>query len=70
MGEIRVELQDDAGRPIPGFGFDACDPIHRNNVEKIVTWSGSSDLSKLAGRPVRIGFRLRGTKLYAFQFLS
>ena len=70
MGEVRVELQDDAGRPIPGFDFDACDPIHRNHLERTVSWNGKSDISQLASRPVRIAFRLRAAKLYAFQFLS
>jgi hypothetical protein len=37
-------------------------------VRHVVTWNGTSDVSALAGRPVRVRFRLEEGDLYAFQF--
>jgi hypothetical protein len=68
-GEIRVELQDEDGAPIPGFELNACDPIYGDNVERGVTWrGGDGDVGGLAGRPVRVRFALRDADLYAMQF--
>ena len=34
------------------------------------TWKGKSDLSELAGQPIRLRFVLRDMKLYALKFAS
>jgi len=39
-----------------------------NDVEKVVTWKGNSDLAALSGQPVCLRFVMRATKLFAFQF--
>ena len=68
MGTAFVELQDESGRPIPGFTLDECEEIGGNFLDQAVYWKGNHDVSALAGRPVRIYFKLRRAKLYAFQF--
>ena len=73
-GYLQVGFEDEAGRPVPGFGVDDCVYVNGNHVEHEVRWLGAdgkvhADVSALAGRPVRMVFRLRGTALYAFQFL-
>ncbi len=68
MGEVRVELQDESGSPLPGFTLDDCDRILFNDVAYTATWRGSSDVSSLVGRPVRLRIVMRSAKLYAFQF--
>jgi len=68
MGEAWVEIQDEEGRPVPGFEMDRCDPIDRNFVAYPVTWRNDPDVSSLQGRWVRLRFRMRLAKLYAFQF--
>jgi len=68
-GELRVELQDELGVPIPGFSLADADMIHSaNETERLVTWQGKSDVSALAGRPVRLHVTMRDVDLYAFQF--
>jgi hypothetical protein len=69
MGTAFVELRDDGGRPIPGFALADCEEIGGNFVDQAVYWRGSPDVSFLAGRSVRIHFKLRRAKLYAFQFM-
>jgi len=68
MGLCRVGLLDEAGEPLPGFGADECDALQTNSTAHTVTWAGQSDLSALAGKPLRLHFAMRSTKLYAFQF--
>ncbi len=67
-GTLRVELQDAAGNALPGFALADSDEIGGNYIRKVVSWKGASDLSALAGRPLRLHIEARATKLYGFQF--
>ena len=71
-GFIRVELLDPRLEPYPGFGEDACDPIHgpAHRVWHAVTWRGNGDVRSLWNRPVRIRFELHQASLFAFQFVN
>ena len=68
MGSVRVEILDENGRVIPGFSADECEKISFNSLAYVVKWRGESDVSELAGKPIRLKFVMRGAKLYAFQF--
>ena len=70
QGTIFVELRDASGTPIPGFTLGDCEEVAGNDVAWDVRWRGSSDVSSLAGRPIRIHLKMRNTKLYAFQFVG
>jgi hypothetical protein len=67
-GSIRVELQDETGRPIPGFALADCDETFGDTLERIVTWKGKSDVSALAGKPVRIRMTLCDADVYSMRF--
>ena len=68
MGEARVEIQGEDGRPVPGFSSGECDRVMVNDVAHIVRWNGNADVGSLAGRPVRLRFDMRSARLFAFQF--
>ena len=71
LGLARVEIQDENATPIQGFALADCDRIFSaNSTRHTVTWrKGRSDVSQLAGRPVRIRFEFQfGARLYAFRF--
>ena len=68
LGSACVELQDEDGRPLDGFSLEACDPIRTNSIARTVTWRGTPELGRVAGRPVRLKFALFSAKLFAFQF--
>ena len=60
---------DENGADLPAYTAEDCDLIHTTNeINRVVTWSGKSDVSALAGKPVRLRFYLRDCDLYAFQF--
>ena len=68
-GELRVEILDETGQPIPGYTLDDCDIVHTaNEISRPVTWKGAGSVRALAGRPVRLRFVMRDVDLYAFQF--
>lgn len=67
-GHARVEILDESGIPIPGYTLKDSDLIQGNYVSKKVLWRGKSDVSSLAGKPVRIKMVMRAAKLFAFKF--
>jgi hypothetical protein len=67
-GGIRVEIQDAQGTPLPGYGAADCVEMLGNRLEWPVRWTGGSEVSKLAGRPVRLRFLMKDADLYALQF--
>jgi len=70
MGTAFVEIQNADGKPIDGFSMADCEEIGGNFIDQRVYWKGKSDLSLLAGVPVRLRINLKRAKLYAFQFAA
>jgi hypothetical protein len=67
-GGIRIEIQDAAGKPLPGFTLaDAVETIG-NEIDRTVRWKSGSDISTLAGKPIRLRLVMRDARLYALQF--
>lgn len=67
-GGIQVEIQDDEGNALPGYGLSDCREVIGNEIARAVAWGESSDLRSLAGKKVRLRFVLRDADLYALQF--
>ena len=65
-GSITVEILDSAGRAVDGFG--SSDAFTGDDLRKTITWKGSSDVEKLAGKPVCLRFNLKNAELYSFAF--
>ena len=68
-GSIRVEVQDEAGQPLPGYTLADCPEILGDDLALVVRWRKGGDLRPLAGKPVRVRFVLQDADLYAFQFV-
>ena len=67
-GSLRVEIQDQRGDPLEGFGLDDCKLIFGDELQRTVTWKGGSDLSALAGQTVRMKIEIRDGDLFSLQF--
>ena len=67
-GSLRVEIQDAAGKPLPGFALANCRPLSGDAIDQVVNWESGSDLSRLSGQPVRLRFALDNADVYALQF--
>ena len=78
-GELRYEVLEDTGAPIPGYGVDHCDPIRHDALDAELSWNGQvgwpalstarrAALPNLAEQEFYIKLRfyiLPGTKLYS-----
>jgi hypothetical protein len=67
-GSVWVELQAPDGQAIDGFKLSQCDEIIGDEINRTVTWSNSEDLAKLAGKPVKIRFKMKDADLYSIRF--
>lgn len=67
-GYVRVEIQDADGRAISGHALADCPEIIGDQIARTVAWRGGSDVSKLAGRPIRLRFVLKEADLYSLKF--
>jgi hypothetical protein len=67
-GSLRVEIQDESGKPKPGFALDDCVTLVGDAVEQPVRWTRESSLSSLAGQPVRLRFAMQEADLFAIRF--
>ena len=69
-GGVFVEIQDAAGQPIPGFTLAECRELNTDDLARVVSWKNGSDVSSLAGKPIRLRFRLKDADLFALQFVK
>lgn len=70
-GYAQVGLLDENGQPIEGFEIENCVYINGDFINKEVEWTGNgTDVSELQGKTVQVIFKMRGSKLYAMQFVN
>ena len=67
-GSIRVELQDEAGTPIPGYTLAESEEVFGDDLARVVPWHEGKDLAELAGKTVRLHFALHDADLYSYKF--
>ena len=67
-GGVRVEIQDANGKPIPGFALDDAVELIGDEVDRTVAWRQGTDVSKLAGQPIRLRFVMKEADLYSLCF--
>jgi hypothetical protein len=67
-GSVRVEIQDEEGRPIEGYELASGVELYGDEIERKVTWAGHRDVRQLAGRPIRLRFAMQDADLYSIHF--
>jgi hypothetical protein len=65
-GELRAELLTPEGQVIAPFSVENSEPVKTDSTKIRLQWKGASDLSALAGKPVKFRFHLRSGQLYSF----
>lgn len=68
VGYVKVGLQDELGRPVPGLSLNECPEIYGDETERVVRWNGDGDLGAWAGKRVRLGFEMKDADLYSIRF--
>lgn len=69
-GQISVELLQPDGQPYDGFSEAECEPLSGDQIDGEVEWTGNRSVADLAGKPVRLRFKLKDADLYSFQFTT
>jgi len=67
-GEIRFEVQDENGKPVPGYKLEDSQRIIGNEISRVVLWKGSGDLKNLAYKTVRLRISMKDADLYSIKF--
>ncbi|NOY00070.1 MAG: hypothetical protein GXP30_10105 [Verrucomicrobia bacterium] len=67
-GGIKVEIQDQDGKVIPGFSLKEAAEQIGNEIDRVVSWKGGDDVSSLAGKPVRLRFVMKDADIFALKF--
>jgi hypothetical protein len=63
-GEVRMQIRDADGKPLPGFSFADFQPITSDALDEPVQFR--QPLSELKDKPVHLEFKLRNARLFAF----
>jgi hypothetical protein len=67
-GFVRVEVQDASGKPIPEYSLAQSVDVIGDHLARTVAWKSGSDLSQLAGKPVRLRFVMKDADLFSIRF--
>lgn len=67
-GGVKVEIQDANGKPMPGFTLSDCEEHFGDSLARTVVWKNGTNVSALAGKPVRLRFVLKDADVYSFRF--
>ena len=70
FGNVQVEIQDENGRAIEGYRLEQFPVLYGDEIDRVVSWEGRPDVSRLAGKPVRLRFILKDADLYSIRFRS
>jgi hypothetical protein len=67
-GSLRFELQDESGKPLPGFALAESREIIGDRIARAVGWATGSDVSAIAGKTVRLRVVLKDADLFSIRF--
>jgi hypothetical protein len=68
-GNVRVEIQDAQGVPVPGYTADENQTLVGDSIDRIVAWRDRKDLAPVEGKAVRLRFVLQEADVFALQFV-
>jgi hypothetical protein len=69
-GSVQIEIQDEAGRPLPGFSLADMPPLFGDELDARVKWKSSASLPDLNGKPIRLRFVLKDADIFALRFVD
>lgn len=69
-GNIRIEIQDPSGVPIPGFSLNDAPPLVGDSINATYHWKNKPSLKKLEQRIVRLRFVLQEADIFSFRFFD
>ena len=68
-GSVRVEITNSAGLPLLDRALPGAVEMIGNDIDRVVHWKTGSDVSHLAGKPVRLRVALKDADVYSLRFV-
>lgn len=68
VGSALGSLATAPGWPASDFAVEDCDLIYGNELNRVVSWRGNSNLSRFEGKMIRLKFEMKDADLFALQF--
>ena len=62
-GQLRAQLLDEGGAPIPGYTLADCSPVGDDGLDVPLTWK--KPVAQLKGRPVKLELQIKEATLFA-----
>lgn len=69
-GGVRVELQGESGRAVPGFTLEDSRETIGDETARVHAWRSGDSLAGLQGKAVRLRFVLKDADLYSYRFVA
>jgi hypothetical protein len=66
-GSIAVEVQNESGKPLPGFALADMKPLYGDELDAAISWKSKQDVSSIVGKPVRLHFVMQDADLYSLR---
>ena len=70
VGEIKFEIQDENGYPIPGYTLEDSQVIIGDEISRIVQWKGNENLEKMISKTIRLRIYMKDADLYSIKFVE
>lgn len=67
-GHVLVEIQEQSGRPIPGFTAADSEEIIGDEIDRTVRWKQGADVGAWAGKSVKLRFMMKDADLFSWRF--
>jgi len=69
-GSIAVEIQDENGKPLPGYAVADMKPLFGDELDAAISWKSKNDVSELARKPVRLRFVMQDADIFSFRTMK
>ena len=66
-GYAKAELLDADNQPLEGFRLRDCIAVETGGIRQVISWKPTADISRLAGKQLRLRFVMKDADLYSFQ---
>lgn len=67
-GSVKVEIQDATGKPLQGYTLKDSREIIGNEISRVVSWNGTSNIAQLSGQPIKLKVYMKDADLYSIKF--
>ena len=66
---VEVEVLDAQGKSLGDYAGDAVIPVKGDGVNLSATWKNRKSIGELAGRSIRLRFKLTNARLYSYTII-